>query len=392
MLFKFLNQPDRIDGMDDFNPAHNRGGLVPLQMANEVPTREIDCLQFGQQFLSPVFTELFCAGFEKGLKYLQRMRFRDDDEHNLVGFASGARGGCGDARLRFVKPHPQRRGFNSWINHQRDYTIRRPLGEESQLGREQVSIIIPTFNEEKNLEDCLKSVAWGDEIVVVDSFSTDRTPEIARRDGIRFLQHEYVNSATQKNWIIPQAAHPWVLIVDADERVTPELRNEILRELERPGAEGYRIGRQNFFLGKKIRFSGWQNDSVLRLFRRDKGRYQDRHVHADVILDGKVGRLKNKLLHHTFESFEQYLRKYDRYTSWAARDRGRSTSKVRWDHLALRPFGRFLRHYVLRFGFLDGKEGLVISTMAAYSVFLKYAKLWEIQQKLSHGARNDGSS
>jgi len=248
-----------------------------------------------------------------------------------------------------------------------------------------VTVIVLTFNEERNLDDCLKTVSWADELFVVDSFSTDKTPEIVSRDGIRFVQHEYVNSATQKNWAIPQATHPWILIVDADERVTPELRDEILKTLEKPDADGYRIGRQNYFLGKKIRFSGWQNDTVLRLFRRDKGRYQDRHVHADIIIDGSVGALKSKFLHHTFESFDQYLKKYDRYTSWAARDRGKRTKRVRWDHLALRPLGRFLRHYILRLGILDGKEGFIISMMAAYSVFLKYAKLWEIQKKEAQG-------
>lgn len=256
--------------------------------------------------------------------------------------------------------------------------------------REKLTVIVPTYNEEQNIAACLETVKWADEIFVVDSFSTDRTPEIARQGNVRFVQHEYVNSATQKNWAIPQATHPWVMIVDADERVTPELRDEVLQTLAaNHAADGYRIGRINYFKDKKIRFSGWQNDSCLRLFKRDLGRYQDRQVHADVIVDGRVGRLKSSLIHRTFQSFDQYMRKFDRYTDWAAGDRDGRTATVRWAHLALRPMGRFFKQYVLKLGFLDGKEGLLISSLAAYSVFFKYAKLWERREDERNG--NEGS-
>ena len=249
--------------------------------------------------------------------------------------------------------------------------------------REKLSVLIPTFNEERHIRACLETVRWADELVVVDSFSTDRTREIAREIANRVLEHEYVNSATQKNWAIPQTSHPWVLIVDADERVTPELRDEILGVLEDSrGLDGFRIRRVNHFLGKRVRFCGWQNDSVLRLFRRDLGRYKEREVHADIIIEsGKVGRLRGELLHYTFDSFDQYLRKFDRYTTWAAGDRAKRTPRVRWRHLALRPAWRFFRQYVLQLGFLDGLTGLVICSLAAHSVFLKYAKLWERQTR-----------
>ena len=249
--------------------------------------------------------------------------------------------------------------------------------------REKISVLVPTLNEERNIRACLETVRWADEVVVVDSFSTDRTREIAGEIADRVLEHEYVNSATQKNWAIPQASHPWVLIVDADERATPELREEILGVLEDcRGLDGFRIRRLNHFMGKRVRFCGWQNDSCLRLFRRDLGHYQDREVHADVIISsGRVGALRGKLLHYTFDSFEQYLKKFDRYTSWAAGDRARRTPCVRWHHLALRPAWRFFRQYILKLGFLDGLTGLVICRMAAYSVFMKYARLWERQER-----------
>jgi glycosyltransferase involved in cell wall biosynthesis len=256
--------------------------------------------------------------------------------------------------------------------------------------REKLSILVPTYNEERNIRACLESARWADEVVVVDSFSTDRTREIAREIADRVVEHEYVNSAAQKNWAIPQVSHSWVMIVDADERVTRELRDEILGVLENNhGLDGFRIRRVNHFLGKRVRFCGWQRDSVLRLFRRDLGRYQDREVHADVIVEGgRVGWLRGRLLHYTFENFEQYLRKFDRYTSWAAGDRGKRTRRVRWWHLTLRPAWRFFRQYVLQLGFLDGQTGLVLCSMAAYSVFLKYAKLWERQQKDEGKSKN----
>ena len=254
--------------------------------------------------------------------------------------------------------------------------------------REKLSVLVPTFNEEQNIRPCLESVRWADEVVIVDSFSTDSTRQIAAQIADRVLEHEYINSASQKNWAIPQMSHPWAMIVDADERVTPELRDEILAVLEdNRGFDGFRVRRLNHCMGKRVRFCGWQNDSVLRLFRRDLGRYQEREVHADVIVEGgRVGWLGGKLLHYSFSSFDQYMKKFDRYTTWAAGDRGKRTPRVRWHHLALRPAWRFFRQYVLQLGVLDGLTGLVICSLAAYSVFLKYARLWERQQRGNRGA------
>jgi len=176
-------------------------------------------------------------------------------------------------------------------------------------------------------------------------------------------------------------------VLDCDERVTPELRREIEAVLENDGpADGYRIRRVNHFLGRRIRGCGWQRDWPLRLFRRDRGRYQDRHVHADIEFpDGRparVERLRAPLLHYTFWSFDQYLKKFDTYTVRASRDREKTTPRVRFWHLTLRPAWRFARQYVLLGGFRDGLHGLVICWMAAHSVFMKYARLWERQQRI----------
>jgi glycosyltransferase involved in cell wall biosynthesis len=250
------------------------------------------------------------------------------------------------------------------------------------MARQKLSIIVPCGNEQANIAACLESCRpLADELIVVDSFSTDRSVEIARPIADRILQHEYVNSAAQKNWAIPQAAHPWVMIVDADERVTPELRDEIEAVLADPQHDGWYIYRQNHFLGRPIHHCGWNRDRCLRLFARDAGRYQDREVHADVVGCRSVGVLRAKLLHHTCTDLAAYLKKHDRYTTWAAGDRAKTTPRVRWHHLALRPAWRFFRQYVLELGFLDGKAGLTICWLAAHSVFMKYAKLWERQMR-----------
>ena len=251
--------------------------------------------------------------------------------------------------------------------------------------REKLTVIIPTYNEEHNIEDCLKSVLWADEIMVVDSFSTDRTVEIAKKYAHRILQHEYINSATQKNWAIPQASNEWVMIVDADERVTPELRDEILKELENPRFDGYYIGRRNFFLGFPLDHGGWspKEDRNIRLFRKSVSRYEQREVHADVIVNGKVGYLENYLIHYTYRSLDDYFRKFDRYTTWAAMDIVKAGKRPNFVNLVLRPIGDFIKFYVIKGGFLDGLPGLIIALLSSYYVVVKYVKAWEIYVKES---------
>mgnify|MGYP000139883912 CR=1 FL=1 len=254
--------------------------------------------------------------------------------------------------------------------------------------RQALTVIIPTFNEERNIADAIRSADWAEEVLVVDSFSTDRTVEIARAAGARVLEHEYVNSATQKNWAIPQASHAWVMVLDADERITPALRAEIEDFLADPGVyRGLRIFRANHFMGRPIRYCGWQDDSVLRVFPRETGRYIPREVHADVEVDGPVRVARERLFHNTFESFDQYMKKFDKYTTWAAGDRGRVTRRVTFVHLLLRPVWRFVRQYVLRLGFLDGRAGIIVCMLAAFSVFMKYAKLWERHERAAREGR-----
>jgi glycosyltransferase involved in cell wall biosynthesis len=253
-------------------------------------------------------------------------------------------------------------------------------------GRLPLSVIITTYNEEVNVAECIESVAWADEVLVVDSFSTDRTVEIARGYPVRLEQREYFGSAAQKNWALDRVAHEWVLIVDADERVTEPLAQEILRLLAgAPAADGYAIRRDNVFVDRVIRHSGWSTDKVIRLFRRSRGRYPNRRVHADLEIEGPTPLLRNAFHHYTFRSFDQYFDKFLRYAQWGAAQAFREGRRAGFVELVLRPFWRFFRTYVVQLGFLDGRHGLVLCTLMSFGVFLKYARLWEYRVRAARG-------
>ena len=250
-----------------------------------------------------------------------------------------------------------------------------------------LTALIPCYNESVNIAECLESVRFADEIMVVDSFSTDDTVEIARRYTDRVLIHEYVNSATQKNWAIPQATHPWVLIVDADERIPPALAKEIQQVVAQDGpADGYWLKRTNVFLGREVRGCGWQNDRVLRLFRRERGRYEDKHVHASLLLDGQAGELPTPMLHYSYRNLYSEFVKIWRYSGWGAEDALRRGVRVRWWRLALQPGVRFLHNFLLRGGWRDGMHGMVLCGFEALGTFVKYARLWEMQVRGSETA------
>jgi glycosyltransferase involved in cell wall biosynthesis len=231
-------------------------------------------------------------------------------------------------------------------------------------------------------------VLWADEILVVDSFSTDRTVEIARGFPVTVLQREYFGSAAQKNWSLDRVKHEWVLIIDADERVPEPLAREILTLLAGdPPANGYYIRRQNVFIDEVIRHSGWSTDKVVRLFRRDKGRYPNRRVHADLEIDGPVPVLKSPFLHYTFRSFDQYFGKFLNYAEWGAAQAFRDGRRAGLVEIGFRPTWRFFRMYVLQAGFLDGLHGLVLCALQAFGVFLKYARLWEYRIRERRGEK-----
>ncbi|MBT8265845.1 MAG: glycosyltransferase family 2 protein [Bacteroidia bacterium] len=245
-----------------------------------------------------------------------------------------------------------------------------------------LTAIIPTGNEIHNIEDVIASVDFADEILVVDSFSTDGTYDKALELATKVIRREYEYSASQKNWAIPQATHEWILLVDADERVTPELRSEILEILKQPEDKvAYWIGRMNHFMGKRVHYSGWRNDKVIRLFKRDHCSYEDKTVHAEIIANGPIGNLKNKLYHNTYTSLDAYIIKMNRYASWQAIDYDKKTGMLTPYHFIIKPFWGFFKHYIVQSGFRDGVVGLTIGYIQAYVVFMRYAKLWLLRQK-----------
>ena len=247
---------------------------------------------------------------------------------------------------------------------------------------EKLTALIPAGNEIHNIEAVIASVDFADEILIVDGMSTDGTYEKAQELATRVIRREYRYSASQKNWAIPQARHEWVLLVDADERVTPELKEEILTILKQPveGTVAYWIGRINYFMGERLNFSGYRNDKVIRLFKRDYCKYQDKQVHAEIIADGQVGKLKHKLIHDTYTSLDRHIEKMNRYAWWQAKDYDAKTGRLTPYHFVVKPFWGFFKHYIVQSGFRDGIPGLTISYLQGYAVFMRYAKLWLLRK------------
>ena len=247
-----------------------------------------------------------------------------------------------------------------------------------------LTVLIPCKNERLNIRACILSArAAADEILVADSGSTDETLEIARAArGCRIIEREWVGYADFKNWAIPQARHEWVLILDADERVTSELAAEIRELLLNPpvGIDAYRIRRRTFFLGREIRHSGWRHETITRLIRRDVCRYRNVRVHEEIDIDpSRVGELRQALLHYSFPSYADLVEKQLRYSRLAAQDAFERGKRASWlKLLTIFPL-RFLQSYVLRLGFLDGLAGIQICTLIAFGSFLKQGRLWELE-------------
>jgi glycosyltransferase involved in cell wall biosynthesis len=241
-----------------------------------------------------------------------------------------------------------------------------------------VSVVVVTLNEEERLRPCLESVAWADEIVVVDAESGDKTVQLAREFTDRVVVRPWPGYAAQKNFGLEQATGDWILSLDADEEVPRELREEVLAALEAGGPHaGYQIPRRNIVWGRWIRHGGLYPDWQLRLFRRGQGRFVTRAVHESVDVAGTVGRLRNPLLHRSYRDVADFLARADRYSTLAAEEWVRSGRPARATDLVLRPAGRFLSMYLARGGFLDGWRGFLLAVLYAYYVFIRSAKIWE---------------
>jgi len=240
-----------------------------------------------------------------------------------------------------------------------------------------ISVVIITKDEEKNIERCLKSVLWTDEIVVVDNGSTDSTPEICRKYHCRIIESEWLGFGPLKQLAVNSAVHDWIFSIDSDEEVSEALKNKILNILKNPQLNGYRIKRESFYLGKKIRYCGWDRDYQLRLFNRKFGNFNDRVVHESVSITGEVGRIEEPISHYTYPTIHSHIDKMDRYTELGLDsliEKGKSSSIF---SAVLRGIVKFIKMYFFQRGFLDGKIGFVLCYNSAFGVYLKYLKIWE---------------
>ncbi len=249
-----------------------------------------------------------------------------------------------------------------------------------------LSCVIITKNEERNLARCLASVKCvADEVVVVDSFSTDGTERIAREHGARFVQHAFEGHIEQKNWAITQAAHPWVLSLDADEALSDELRKSILAAKARADADGYTMNRLTNYCGRWVRHGGWYPDTKLRLWDSRKGRWTGVNPHDRYEMDpgSRIVHLKGDLLHHSYYTIEDHLKQVEYFTTISAREYKRRGRKAGIPRLIFAPVVKFIGDYVFRLGFLDGRAGFTIARISAGATRKKYAKLralWRSEQ------------
>ena len=251
------------------------------------------------------------------------------------------------------------------------------------------SVIIAAKDEADEIAECIASVSWAGEVIVVENDSTDDTVRVAQAAGATVFGHPFTTIGRQRNVAIERASHDWILVVDADERGTPPLGDEVRRVISNgSAASAYRVRRRNYFLGREIRHGGWERDRPVRLFR-NRLRYDERPVHEHVVTDGAVGELTEPMIHYPYASLDEYFAKLGRYSRWWAEQsyaRGRRTSA--WT-VAFRPPARFFSMYVLRGGFLDGAAGVIVAALAAMSVAAKYARLWAIHN--GGGNARDGT-
>jgi len=249
--------------------------------------------------------------------------------------------------------------------------------------REKISACIITYNEERKIDRCLKSVTWCDEIVVMDSFSTDRTVEICRRYTDSIHQNVWLGYVGQRNLIREKTKHPWILFLDSDEEVSPALRDEILNEFDRGTGHyvGYEFPRLVYYIGRWINHGEWYPDVKLRLFKKACGRAQGEEPHDMIDVTGPVKRLKHPIWHYTYDDIKDQIETLNRFSSITAQHKYVKGLSFRWSDILFRPPLRFIRGYFFRGGFLEGTHGFIIAVISAFGAFAKYAKLWELEHK-----------
>jgi (heptosyl)LPS beta-1,4-glucosyltransferase len=244
-------------------------------------------------------------------------------------------------------------------------------------GSSDVTAVIAAHDESANIEACIASLDWVREVIVVENDSRDDTVALARAAGATVISPQFTTIGAARNHAIDRAASEWILVVDADERCTPELAAEITRTVkEKPGYGAFRITRRNYFLGREIRHGGWGTDRPIRLFRRAM-RYNASQVHEHVNVAGETGQLTSSLIHYPYNSLDQYFEKFERYSRWWANQNYERGRRAGAGAVLFKPPARFAKMYLLKGGFRDGARGLVLACLAAASVMAKYARLWE---------------
>ncbi len=247
-----------------------------------------------------------------------------------------------------------------------------------------ISAIAITLNEAENVDGFIQRLSFADEIILVDSYSTDATVEKAKKHKkVTVYERKFDNFSAQKNFAISKASNNWVVFFDLDEEVTPQLATEIVETATTNTCDAYLVKRQLYFMKKKINYSGFQTDWVVRLFKKSKCSYNGNLVHEIIDVDGVTGRLKNSLPHHTYKSFDEYTAKLHKYSALQAQMMYEKRKKPTIFHFFFRPFYRFWHQYLLRLGILDGKEGFILAYINSFSVFKRYVNLWLLYRKIN---------
>jgi len=245
---------------------------------------------------------------------------------------------------------------------------------------EKISATIITKNEEKNIDRCLFSLDWVDEIVVVDSGSTDKTLEICKKYGCKIFQTEWMGFGKTKQLAVDKTSNNWVLSIDADEYISKELKKRLIN-FDVNNCLGYKIKRSSFYLNRKIKYSGWQSDFPIRLFNKEYGGFNQKEVHESIEVRGLVCKIKHEILHYPFPSITAHVNKINLYTELGAQELFKKNKKTTIIYAFISGISKFIKMYFIKFGFLDGKEGLILAILSGYYSMLKYLKLWSLYKK-----------
>ncbi len=244
-----------------------------------------------------------------------------------------------------------------------------------------ISAVIITKNEEQNIERCLKSLQWADEIVVVDSGSTDRTIEICEQYNCKIVETEWLGYGKTKQLAVNSATYNWILSIDSDEQVASDSVSVIKKTLRNPSHNAYKVQIKSFYLGKLIKHSGWANEFKLRIFNKTAGNYNNSEVHETVLIDGEKPKLNVVFYHYTYPTLEKHIEKLNRYSTLQAEELYKNGKRYSIFLIPIFALNKFFSGYFLKLGFLDGKEGFLLAAVSSFGVFVKYAKLWKLNKK-----------